>query len=72
MNVAMGDGHECMRFSELVQWGTVMNVCDSLSWEVGLHSSTAVRGGRSRAPRVRRGAPIRMIRKRRYAALAGC
>ena len=46
-----------------------MNLCDSLSWEVGLHSSTAVRGGRSRAPRVGRGAPVRMIRKRRYAAL---
>jgi len=46
-----------------------MNVCDSLSWEVGLHSSTAVCGGRSRAPRVGRGAPIRMIRERRCAAL---
>jgi hypothetical protein len=46
-----------------------MNLCDSLSWEVGLHSSTAVRGGRSRAPRVGRGAPIRMIRKRRCAAV---
>jgi len=46
-----------------------MNLCDSLSWEVGLHSSTAVRGGRSRAPRVGQGAPIRMIRKRRCAAL---
>ena len=46
-----------------------MNLCDSLSWEVGLHSSTAVRGGRSRAPRIGRGAPIRMIRKRRCAAL---
>jgi len=51
------------------QWGTVMNLCDSLSWEVGLHSSTAVRGGRSRAPRVGQGAPIRMIRERRCATV---
>ena len=32
------------------QWGAVMNVCDSLSWEVNLHSLTATRGGRG-APR---------------------
>ena len=48
-----------------LQWGTVMNLCDSLNWEVNLHSLTAVHGGRSRAPRVGRGGPIRMIRKRR-------
>jgi len=32
------------------QWGTVMNLCDSLSWEVNLHSLTAMRGGQG-APR---------------------
>jgi hypothetical protein len=32
------------------QWGTVMNLCDSLSREVNLHSLTAVRGGQG-APR---------------------
>jgi len=33
-----------------LQWGTVMNLCDSLNWEVNLHSLTAVRGGQG-APR---------------------
>jgi hypothetical protein len=32
------------------EWGTAMNLCDSLSWEANLHSSTAMRGGRG-APR---------------------
>ena len=33
-----------------LQWGTAMNLCDSLSREVNLHSLTAMRGGQG-APR---------------------